>query len=92
MLEFDKNEVLIDAIGGELSNPLWNFRADLSVALLKSNCVATDRPSSDVSRKSNIAVSAYLRAAPVQGKDDMGNDILLSRVDLMPILDSRVSR
>ncbi|KAH8827585.1 kinase-like domain-containing protein [Flagelloscypha sp. PMI_526] len=71
VLEFDKNEILIDAVGGELSNPIWNYRADF-----------------DVSRKSNIAVTAYLRTAPVQGKDDMGNDILLSRVDLMPILDS----
>lgn len=29
VLEFDKNEVLIDALGGDLSNPVWNFRADL---------------------------------------------------------------
>ena len=43
---------------------------------------------SDVSRLSNIAVSAYLRtAAPVQGQDDMGNDLLMGRVDLTPMLD-----
>jgi hypothetical protein len=29
VLEFDKNEVLIDAMGGDLSNPVWNYRADL---------------------------------------------------------------
>jgi serum/glucocorticoid-regulated kinase 2 len=29
VLEFDKNEVLIDAIGGDLANPVWNYRADL---------------------------------------------------------------
>ncbi|KAG0061480.1 hypothetical protein BGZ89_011403, partial [Linnemannia elongata] len=27
VLEFDKNEVLIDALGGELSNPVWQYRA-----------------------------------------------------------------
>lgn len=29
VLEFDKNEVLIDALGGELSNPVWQYRAHL---------------------------------------------------------------
>lgn len=31
VLEFDKNEILIDALGGDLSNPIWNYRADLCV-------------------------------------------------------------
>ncbi|KAF9261091.1 Pkinase-domain-containing protein [Marasmius fiardii PR-910] len=70
VLEFDKNEILIDAIGGDLSNPVWNYRANF-----------------DVSRTSNIAVSAYLRTAAAQGPDDMGNDLLLSRVDLTPMLE-----
>lgn len=43
---------------------------------------------SDVSRTSNIAVSAYLRT--VQGQDDMGNDLLMARVDLTPMLDTHV--
>ena len=33
VLEFDKNEILIDAMGGDLSNPVWNYRADLYVPL-----------------------------------------------------------
>ncbi|KAG7095137.1 hypothetical protein E1B28_005918 [Marasmius oreades] len=70
VLEFDKNEILIDAIGGDLINPVWNYRANF-----------------DVSRTSNIAVSAYLRTAAAQGPDDMGNDLLLSRVDLTPMLE-----
>ncbi|KAL0576487.1 Serine/threonine-protein kinase [Marasmius crinis-equi] len=70
VLEFDKNEILIDAIGGDLGNPVWNYRANF-----------------DVSRTSNIAVSAYLRTAVAQGPDDMGNDLLLSRVDLTPMLE-----
>lgn len=31
VLEFDKNEILIDALGGDLSKPEWNYRADLYV-------------------------------------------------------------
>lgn len=29
VLEFDKNEILIDALGGDLGNPVWNYRANL---------------------------------------------------------------
>ena|SRR2546423_14888978 len=29
VLEFDKNEVLIDALGGEVQNPTWQYRAHL---------------------------------------------------------------
>ena len=47
---------------------------------------------SDVSRTSNISVSSYLRtAAAVQSQDDMGNDLLMARVDLTPMLDGHVS-
>lgn len=46
--------------------------------------------SSDVSRTSTISVSAYLRTAAMQGPDDMGNDLLLARVDLTPMLDGHV--
>ncbi|THH16300.1 hypothetical protein EW146_g4308 [Bondarzewia mesenterica] len=73
VLEFDKNEILIDALGGDLANPIWNYRANF-----------------DVSRTSTISVSAYLRTAQcVQGQDDMGNDLLMARVDLTPALDAQ---
>ncbi|KIY69435.1 Pkinase-domain-containing protein [Cylindrobasidium torrendii FP15055 ss-10] len=74
VLEFDKNEILIDAMGGDLASPVWNYRANF-----------------DVSRTSSIAVSAYLRTAAAQGPDDMGNDILISRVDLTPMLDGHTA-
>ena len=54
--------------------------------------VDANRIYSDVSRMSNISVSAYLRTAQcVEGQDDMGNDILMARVDLTPMLDGHVS-
>ncbi|KIJ60779.1 hypothetical protein HYDPIDRAFT_138719 [Hydnomerulius pinastri MD-312] len=71
VLEFDNNQVLVDAMGGDLASPVWNYRAAF-----------------DVSRTSNISVSAYLRtAAAVHSQEDMGNDLLMARVDLTPALD-----
>src|ERR1700730_9369743 len=35
VLEFDKNEILIDAMGGDLSSPIWNYRADLCVSFFR---------------------------------------------------------
>jgi serum/glucocorticoid-regulated kinase 2 len=29
VVEFDKNEVLVDALGGELANPSWMYKAHL---------------------------------------------------------------
>jgi serum/glucocorticoid-regulated kinase 2 len=29
VLEFDKNEVLVDAVGGDLGNPVWMYSATL---------------------------------------------------------------
>ncbi len=31
VLEFDKNEILVEALGGDLSKPEWNYRAYLCV-------------------------------------------------------------
>ncbi|KAJ7905036.1 kinase-like domain-containing protein [Mycena leptocephala] len=75
VLEFDKNEILIDAMDGDLASPVWNYRAHF-----------------DVSRTSNVSVSAYLRTdVAVQNQDDMGNDLLMARVDLTPTLDGHAS-
>ncbi|KIJ12735.1 hypothetical protein PAXINDRAFT_171043 [Paxillus involutus ATCC 200175] len=71
VLEFDNNQVLVDAMGGDLANPVWNYRAAF-----------------DVSRTSNISVSAYLRtAAAVHSHEDMGNDLLMARAEITPALD-----
>jgi serum/glucocorticoid-regulated kinase 2 len=34
VLEFDKNEILIDAMDGDLASPVWNYRAHLSVQFI----------------------------------------------------------
>jgi hypothetical protein len=46
---------------------------------------------SDVSRTSNLAVSTYLRTSQgMVGQDNMGNDLLMGRLDLTPVLDAHV--
>jgi len=75
VLEFDKNEILVDALGGDLDNPVWHYRASF-----------------DVSRASEISLSAYLRTAPsVPGQEraDMGNDLFLAGVKFAPTFDSQ---
>lgn len=29
VLEFDKNEILVDALGGDIANPSWLYKANL---------------------------------------------------------------
>ncbi|KAI0071308.1 Pkinase-domain-containing protein [Panus rudis PR-1116 ss-1] len=76
VLEYDKNEILVDALGGDLAQPEWNYRANF-----------------DVSRTSTpVTLSAYLRTNQSgQGQDDMGNDILIARLDLQPVLEAHHS-
>jgi serum/glucocorticoid-regulated kinase 2 len=46
---------------------------------------------SDVSRTSNLSLSAYLRTTQyMPGQDNMGNDLLIGRLDLTPVLDAHV--
>jgi hypothetical protein len=48
---------------------------------------------SDVSRTSNLSLSAYLRTSQgLLGQDNMGNDLLIGRLDLTPVLDAHVCR
>ena len=49
------------------------------------------RSRSDVSRTSNISISAYLRTATaVHSQEDMGNDLLMARAHITPALDGHV--
>lgn len=72
ILTYDKNEILVDAVGGGLENPGWMYRADF-----------------DVSRASDVTVSAYLRTAPGHDRQDMGNDLLLSTFTFSPNIEAK---
>ncbi|GMK57900.1 hypothetical protein CspeluHIS016_0407340 [Cutaneotrichosporon spelunceum] len=72
VLEFDKNEVLVDALGGDLANPVWMYSTQF-----------------DVSRSSEIGISAYLRSAPPKHGDvaDMSSsDLNLGSIRFTPDL------
>ncbi|RXK36317.1 AGC/AKT protein kinase [Tremella mesenterica] len=86
VLEFDKNEVLVDALGGDLSAPVWMYSATF-----------------DVSRISEISITAYLRttqpSSTVHAEDgestggkegeDMGNsDLCLGGIRFTPDLET----
>ncbi|ORY73876.1 putative Serine/threonine-protein kinase gad8 [Leucosporidium creatinivorum] len=82
ILTFDRNEVVIDPLGGSLTNPSYLFQTAF-----------------DVSRRSEIGISAYLRNASIkpysasgghQRKDSQsGRDVFLGSAVLHPVFDPR---
>ena len=73
---------------------LYNDHHLLLVLLSDLELQLTLSPESDVSRNADISVSAYLRTQPPVPGDDqhnMGNDLLMCRLDLTPVLDGPVS-
>lgn len=53
VLEFDNNQVLVDAMGGDLANPIWNYRTTLCAA-----------PFTILGRPLTIPLTATCRARP----------------------------
>ncbi|KAF9234333.1 kinase-like domain-containing protein [Melanogaster broomeanus] len=71
VLEFDNNQVLVDAMGGDLANPVWNYRAAFDVSRTSNISVC----------------AYLRTAAAVQSQEDMGNDLLMARAEITPALD-----
>ncbi|CAG8707650.1 5874_t:CDS:10, partial [Racocetra persica] len=69
VLEFDKNEVLIDALGGEVQHPIWQYKAHFDVSR-----------ESDVS----IQIYLRKSTQTGQHTNDMGNDVFLGGVKMIP--------
>ncbi|CAG8578439.1 7192_t:CDS:2 [Diversispora eburnea] len=69
VLEFDKNEVLIDALGGEVQNPTWQYKAHFDVSR-----------ESDVS----IQIYLRQATQTGNHTNDMGNDVFLGGVKITP--------
>ncbi|KAK2465353.1 hypothetical protein APHAL10511_002707 [Amanita phalloides] len=75
VMEYEVNQVLITALGGEIQKPVYMYQANF-----------------DVSRNSEISLQCYLRAEePKRGvdglADDMGNDIFLGGIKIVPNFD-----
>ncbi|KAG9297771.1 hypothetical protein G9A89_011286 [Geosiphon pyriformis] len=69
VLEFDKNEVLIDALGGEVHSPTWRYRAHFDVSR-----------ESEVS----IQIYLRKATQTGQHTNDMGNDVYLGSLKIQP--------
>ncbi|KAF9181159.1 AGC protein kinase Gad8 [Haplosporangium sp. Z 767] len=85
VLEFDKNEVLIDALGGELSNPVWQYRAHFDVSRV-----------SDVQLGLYIripnpkVVAALERSDNIMESESSSEDVFLGNVKLEPSWDEQM--
>lgn len=81
VLEFDKNEVLVDALGGDLSSPVWMYSATFDVSRISDIAVTT----------------YLRTAPPTAGQGDdksgeMGNsDLCLGGIRFTPDLETGVS-
>jgi len=80
VMEYEVNQVLITALGGDLQKPVYMYQANF-----------------DVSRNSEISLQCYLRAEePKRGvdglADDMGNDIFLGGIEIVPNFDEMGSQ
>ncbi|KAG0051908.1 AGC protein kinase Gad8 [Gryganskiella cystojenkinii] len=86
VLEFDKNEVLIDALAGELSNPVWQYRAHFDVSRV------SDVQLSLYIRIPNPKVVASLEksADSMRESETSSEDVFLGNVKLDPRWDEQM--
>ncbi|KAF8926234.1 AGC protein kinase Gad8, partial [Haplosporangium bisporale] len=84
VLEFDKNEVLIDALGGELSNPVWQYRAHFDVSR------DSDVQLSLYIRIPNPKAVASLDKGNMKESETSSEDVFLGNVKLEPRWDEQM--
>lgn len=75
VLGFDKNEVLVDCLGGTLESPVWMYKADFDVST-----------PSEISISAYLRTSASGTGGK---KTDMGDDVFLSGLTVTPTFDAQ---
>jgi hypothetical protein len=92
ILEFDRSQMLVEAIDGDLGNPVYNYRTPLCVILVILS-LACSLVRSDVFGPANVIGSVYLRTQePIDKHQSMSQmDILIARIEFSPSLDGFVS-
>ncbi|WVO16577.1 hypothetical protein L204_104256 [Cryptococcus depauperatus] len=85
VLEFDKNEVLVDALGGDLSSPIWMYSATFDVSRISEISATVYLRTKEPSHG-----SAGGEGDKVEGAgEDMGNsDLCLGSIRFVPNLDN----
>jgi serum/glucocorticoid-regulated kinase 2 len=93
VLEFDKNEVLVDALGGDLGSPVWMYSATGDVSRISEISVTTylrtAQPSSAAGNGSGNG-EGQMKAGG-QGADMGNSDLCLGGIRFTPDLESMVS-
>lgn len=86
VLEFDKNEVLVDALGGDLASPVWMYSATFDVSRISEISATvylrTKEPHAEGGAKFN---------GEGEGEDMGNSDLCLGSIRFTPNLDSLVS-
>ncbi|WVQ83279.1 hypothetical protein IAT38_005418 [Cryptococcus sp. DSM 104549] len=94
VLEFDKNEVLVDALGGDLASPVWMYSATFDVSRISeisaSVYLRTQQPHADGGAGKSGAEAG--EGEKDEGEDMGNSDLCLGSIRFTPNLDSsRVS-
>jgi len=99
VLEFDKNEVLVDALGGDLGSPVWMYSATFDVSRISEISVTTYLRTAQPSSSGSVGAASGLGNGegglkPGGGDgQDMGNsDLCLGGIRFTPDLESMVRR
>jgi serum/glucocorticoid-regulated kinase 2 len=80
VLEFDKNEVLVDALGGDLSGPVWMYSATFDVSRI-----------SEISIQTYLRTSQPSSTGKEQGAEMGNSDLCLGGLRFTPDLETNVS-
>ncbi|TIA90968.1 hypothetical protein E3P99_01300 [Wallemia hederae] len=79
VMEFDKNEILVDALGGRLDQPVWMYKAHFDVSRASEIAISTYLRTG----------SSNLPGQNATGLNDMGNsDLFLGAVKFIPDFES----
>lgn len=92
VLEFDKNEVLVDALGGDLGSPVWMYSATFDVSRISEISVTTYLRTAQPSSAVNGEAQTKVGGGSVQGADMGNSDVCLGGIRFTPDLKSMVSR
>ncbi|KAG0142883.1 hypothetical protein CROQUDRAFT_724875 [Cronartium quercuum f. sp. fusiforme G11] len=76
VLGFDKNEVLVEALGGTIENPIWMYKADFDVSRISEITLSSYLRHHHMNRNQNLNDQSKI--------NQMGDDIFLGGLNFLP--------
>lgn len=96
VLEFDKNEVLVDALGGGLDSAVWMYTASFDVSRVSdiglTAYLRTQHPGLEAKKGESSGSSSGGGGAGGEGQDMGNSDLCMGGVRFTPDLEQGVSR